>query len=111
MPYIFILEPIGFAKNISSYSNLGTSASQILRKRYSIDGIRMRKLRDNRISVSFTEPAAAIIAEIIIDIALVGNKAMLNQNAGNSRLSSTTNNGKFIADFHLKYTAISQPHR
>ena len=71
----------------------------------------MRKLRDNRIGISFTESAAAIIAEIIIDIAPVGNKAMLNQNAGDSRFSSTANNGEFIADFHLNYTAISQPHR
>ena len=36
---------------------------------------------------------------------------MLNQNAGDSRFSSTTDNGKFIADFHLEYAAVGQPHR
>ena len=36
---------------------------------------------------------------------------MLNQNAGDSRFSSTANNSEFIADFHLEYAAVGQSHR
>ena len=100
------------ARDIRRYFNGLTDHLHFVRRnRNSVDAEGTRKLRDNRIGVSFAEPAAAIIAEIIVDIAPVGNEAVLNQNAGDACFTSTTNNGKLIADFHLEYTTIGQSHR
>ena len=70
----------------------------------------MRKLRNNCGSISLAKATAAVIREIVGNIAGIRDKAVFNKNAGNSLLAGTTNHGEFVTHFHLKYTAIRKTH-
>ena len=78
MPNKLIFESVGLAGNIHSNFNRRSSAPQFLRKGNSINGIRMRELRNNSGSISLAKATAAVVREIVSDIAGIRNKAMLN---------------------------------
>ena len=78
MPNKLIFKTISLAGNIHSNFNRRSSSPQFLRKGNSINGIRMRELRNNSGSISLAKATAAVVREIVSDIAGIRNKAMLN---------------------------------
>ena len=110
MPNKFVLKAIGFAGNIHANLNRRSRTPQFFRERNSIDGIRVRELRNNGGSIGLTKTTTAFIGEEISDITGIRNKAVFNKNARDSLFTSATDYGKFIAYFHLKYAAIRKAH-
>ena len=78
MPNKFVLKAIGFADNIHADLNRRSRTPQFFRERNSIDGIRVRELRNNGGSISLAKTTTAVIGKVISDIAGIRNKAMLN---------------------------------
>ena len=95
---------------VSPFSDIGIILKIVVGIKYSrvIHPTRPRELSNNRVSVSLTQTLAAGIAKVIPNITRIRNEAMLNQDAGDSLLASTTNNSKLIPKFHLKYAAIAK---
>ena len=110
MPNKLIFESVGLAGNIHSNFNRRSSAPQFFRKGNSINGIRMRELRNNSGSISLAKATAAVVREIVSDITGIRNEAVFNKNARDSLFTGATDYGKFIAYFHLKYAAIRKAH-
>ena len=106
MPNELIFKPIGFTDHIHTDIDRRASPSHILRERNPINGIRMWELSDDRSSVSLSQTTTTIVREIVGYITVIRDKAMFDKNAGNSLFASTTDNGKLVANFHLKYAAV-----
>ena len=78
MPNKLIFKSVGLAGNIHSNFNRRSSAPQFFRKGNSINGIRVRELRNNSSGISLAKTTTAVIGKVISDIAGIRNKAMLN---------------------------------
>ena len=110
MPNKFVLKTIGLTGNIHANLNGRSSTPQFFRECNSINGIRVRKLRNNSGSISLAKATATVVREIVGNIAGIRNKAVFNKNAGNSLLAGTANHGEFVTHFHLKYAAVRKTH-
>ena len=95
---------------VGPFSNIRIILQVIVRITYSgvIHPTRARELSDDRVGIRFTQTLAAGIAKVIPNITRIRNKAMLNQNTGDSLLASTTNNCELITELHLKHSAIAK---
>ena len=80
--------------------------SQFFREGNSIDGVGMRKLRDDSSSVSLSQTTATIVREIVGHITVIRNETVLDKNTWNSLLASAADNGELVAYLHLKYAAV-----
>ncbi len=110
MPNKFVLKTIGLTGNIHANLNGRSSTPQFFREGDSVNGIGMRELSNNCGSISLAKATAAVIREIVGNIAEIRNKAVFNKNAGNSLLAGTTNHSEFVTHFHLKYAAVRKTH-
>ena len=110
MPNKLISKTIGLAANAYANFNRRPRTSQFFRERNSINRVRMRELSNDSGSVGLSKTTAAIIREIVGYITVIRDKAMFDKNAWNSLLSSATDNGELVANFHLKYAAVCKSH-
>ena len=110
MPNELIFKSIGFTDHIYTDINRRTGPSHIFRERNSVNRIRMRELSNDSGSVGLSKTTAAIIREIVGYITVIRDKAMFDKNAWNSLLTSATDNGELVANFHLKYAAVCKSH-
>ena len=110
MPNKFVLKTIGLTGNIHANLNGRSSTPQFFRECNSINGIRMRKLRNNCGSISLAKATAAVIREIVGNIAGIRDKAVFNQDARDSLFTGASDNSELIAYFHLEYAAVRKAH-
>ena len=64
------------------------------------------ELRDDGIRISFSKAFAPGITKVLVRIAPIRDKSVLNQNTGDSSITSATNNSEFVAYLHLKDTTV-----
>ncbi len=78
MPNKFVLKTIGLTGNIHANLNGRSSTPQFFREGDSVNGIRVRKLRNNSSGISLAKTTTAVIGKVVSDIAGIRNKAMFN---------------------------------
>ena len=78
MPNKFVLKTIGLTGNIHANLNGRSNTPQFFREGDSVNGIRVRKLRNNSSGISLAKTTTAVIGKVVSDIAGIRNKAMLN---------------------------------